>query len=94
MLIEDTDRAEVVRIAIEAFGGTLESFYYCFGQYDGVAISSFPDSITALSCVLSISGQGRIDFVQTTSLFSPEEGLHAMQHAGEVIGARTPPLKP
>jgi uncharacterized protein with GYD domain len=87
MLIEDTDRAEVVRIAIEAFGGTLRSFYYCFGMYDGLAISEFPDSATAFSCLLSIAGQGRVRNVSTTALFSPEEGLRAMQNAGAVLGA-------
>jgi len=93
MLLEDTDRAEVVRVAIAAFGGTLHSFFYSFGQYDGLAISQFPDAESALAAVLAISGQGRVDAVQTTALFSPEEGLNVMRHAREVIGAK-PPAKP
>jgi uncharacterized protein with GYD domain len=90
MLLEKTDRSEVVRVAIEAFGGTLCSFYYCFGKYDGVAIAEFPDSESALASVLAISAQGRINFVHTTPLFSAEEGLKAMLNAGDVIGGRQP----
>jgi uncharacterized protein with GYD domain len=94
LLLEKADRAEVVRVAIEAFGGTLQSFFYCFGKYDGIAISEFPDSESALASVLAISAQGRINFVHTTALFSPEEGLKAMRNAGEVIGSRQPPATP
>jgi uncharacterized protein with GYD domain len=92
MLIEPEDRADVVRTATEAFGGTLHSFFYCFGEYDGLSISEFPDSETALACLMSIFGQGRIHAVRTTTLFSPEEGLRAMRQAGEVIGQRQPPV--
>ncbi|MDB6103900.1 MAG: hypothetical protein JWO52_3899 [Gammaproteobacteria bacterium] len=94
LLLEKADRSEVVRVAIEAFGGTLRSFFYCLGKYDGLAISEFPDSESALASVLAISAQGRINFIHTTALFSPEEGLKAMRNAGEVIGSRPPPATP
>ena len=94
MLLEKSDREEVVRIAVEAFGGTLQSFYYCFGKYDGVAIASYPDSDSALASVLAISAQGRVHFVHTTTLFSAEEGLNSMRNAGDVIGASKPPATP
>jgi uncharacterized protein with GYD domain len=86
MMAEGTDRSEVVRLAIKGFGGELIAFFYCFGQYDGVAISRFPDSETALAAVLAISGQGRISTVHTTVLIEPEEGLRAMKHARDTIG--------
>src|SRR6185436_4135025 len=35
MMLEPEDRADVVRTATAAFGGTLHSFFYCFGRYDG-----------------------------------------------------------
>ena len=88
LVVEPDDRADVVRIATEAFGGTLHSFFYCFGQYDGVAISEFPDSETALACLMSIFGQGRVHAVHTTTLFTAEAGLRAMRQAHEVVGRR------
>ncbi len=91
MLLEPKDRAEVVRTAVEAFGGTLLQLYYCFGDYDAMAISDFPDNETALACVMSIFAQGRIDTVRTTPLLSAEEGLRAMRQAGSAVGAPAAP---
>ena len=92
MLTEETDRSEVVRVAIEAFGGKLHSFFYCFGQYDGLAISEFENSTAAFAAVLAITGQGRVSTAQTTALFSAEEGLQAMREAHLAIGQqRNPP---
>ena len=86
ILMENKDRSEVVRIAIEAFGGTLEAFYYSFGEYDGVAISRFSDPEAAFASLLAISGQGRISALQTTTLFAADEGLRAIRVAREIIG--------
>jgi uncharacterized protein with GYD domain len=88
-ILENSDRSEVVRVAIEAFGGTLHSFFYCFGKYDGIAISEFKDDETAFAALLAVVGQGRVRNVQTTLLFSPEEGLRAMRHAADVIDSAT-----
>jgi uncharacterized protein with GYD domain len=85
MISEETDRAEVVRLAVEAFGGTLHSFYYCFGEYDGIAISEFDNNETALACALAITGQGRISRVHTTTLVSAADGLRAMKQANRAL---------
>ena len=42
------DRSEAVRPAIERLGGSLESFDFCFGDYDVVAIFQVPDNVSAL----------------------------------------------
>ncbi|HEV7777935.1 MAG TPA: GYD domain-containing protein [Luteibacter sp.] len=81
MLTEGKDRAEIIRVAIEAFGGQLHSFFYSFGHYDGVAISSFPDQETALACGMAIFGEGRLITVDTTVLIEPDEGVRAMTRA-------------
>ncbi|SIT37114.1 putative GYD family protein [Paraburkholderia piptadeniae] len=86
MLLEPEDRAEVIRAATEAFGGTLHHFFYSFGEYDGVAISEYPDNETALASLMSIFAQGRISEVHTTLLFHADEGLRSLQLAREVIG--------
>ncbi|MBB5471125.1 uncharacterized protein with GYD domain [Paraburkholderia sp. CI2] len=87
MLLEPDDRAEVVRTATEAFGGTLHHFFYSFGEFDGVAISEYPDNETALASLMSIFAQGRINNVRSTLLFTAEEGLNSLRKAREVIGA-------
>jgi uncharacterized protein with GYD domain len=88
---EDINREEVVRLATEAFGGTLHSFFFCFGTYDGVAITEFPDERTALGCVMSIFGQGRLRGVHTTPLFMPAEGMKAIRKAQDVLRSRPSP---
>ena len=46
-----SDRAAVVRELAESAGGSLESYYWMFGQYDGLAVFSLPDSqIGRASC--------------------------------------------
>jgi uncharacterized protein with GYD domain len=85
MLVETEDRKEVVRMATEAFDGRLHHFFYCFGEYDGMAISEYPSHEAALASMMSIFGQGRISDVRTTVLFTPEEGMRAIRHAHEIV---------
>lgn len=86
ILLEDKDRAEVVRVSIEAFGGTLEAFYYCFGDFDGVAISRFENAESAFASLLAVAGGGKISAMKTTTLFAPDEGLRAIRVARKLIG--------
>jgi len=84
------DRADVVRTAVEAFGGTLHAFYYAFGEFDGVAISEFKDESTALGCVMLIYGQGRIQLVRTTTLFSQDATFEALAKAKVILDGPAP----
>jgi uncharacterized protein with GYD domain len=88
MVVEREDREEVVRLATEAFGGTLHHFYYCFGDYDGCAISEFADTETALACVMAVFGQGRVRSVKTTLLFTPDQGARAIGRAWDIVAKR------
>jgi len=85
MFMEQQDRQEVVRVAIEAFGGHLQQFYFCFGEFDGVAISDYPDNETAVASLMSIFGQGRLRAVKTTVLISPDEMIKAIQLTRKTI---------
>lgn len=82
---EKRDRAEIVTTAVKAFDGTLHHFFYCFGDYDGTAITEFDNYEMALACVTAIYAQGRIYHVQTTPLFTTEQALGAMNVAATVL---------
>ncbi len=87
-LLQDADkldREEVVRTATEAFGGTLHAFYFCFGAFDGVAITEFPDERIALACVMSMYGQGRLLNVQTTPLYPASDSVQAILYARSML---------
>lgn len=88
--VESRDRADVVRTATEAFDGKLLHFFYSFGEYDGVSITSFPDEKSALACMMFIYGQGRIRDLRTAPLFSAEEGIAAIEWVQLKLGLQPP----
>jgi uncharacterized protein with GYD domain len=65
-------RREAVAQAIKGLGGTLEAFYYAFGDTDVFAIVDMPDhaSTTAFSLIANAAGTAK---VQTTVLMTVEE---------------------
>ena len=73
MVTQPQDREEVVRVAVEAFGGKLHGFYFCFGDYDGACIAEFPNNETAMACLMSIFGEGGLLTLRTTPLMTPRE---------------------
>jgi uncharacterized protein with GYD domain len=67
-----TARRTVVKNAIETLGGSLESFYFVFGDDDVVGICDLPDNETAAAFALETSASGRVS-VSTSVLITPEE---------------------
>jgi uncharacterized protein with GYD domain len=65
-------RHDTVRSAIESLGGTLEAFYFAFGDEDVVGIMDMPDNETAAALAMEVSSSGRVA-VSTTVLLTPEE---------------------
>jgi uncharacterized protein with GYD domain len=67
-----TSRLEEVKRAIGALGGTVEAFYFSFGDEDSILVADLPDNETATAFALSVSVSGRVA-VSTTVLITPEE---------------------
>ena len=67
-----TKRRETVAQVIEGMGGTLESFYYAFGDYDVVGIADMPDNVSSVAFSLMVNASGVIN-AKTTVLLTPEE---------------------
>lgn len=76
------NREEVLRALIEKLGGRLVSFYYSFGEYDGVFISEMPDETTVTAAVLAAITPGHVKAVKTTVLLTTEQTMEAMRKAG------------
>lgn len=72
---------------VEALGGRLIGFYYCMGEYDGLAIYEAPDNATAMSAVLTVITPGHLQATKTTVLHSVEEAMEAMAKAGKLAYA-------
>ena len=78
------DRSVPVRELLQKLGGQLVGFYYCFGEYDVVALFEAPDDTTASALALAVAGPGHIKAYKTTKLFTVEETMEAMRKAGSL----------
>lgn len=76
------DRAAVVRTVVERMGGSLETFYYAFGDFDVVAVAELPDNVSAAALAMAIGAGGALKDYKTTVLMTMEEAIEAMRKAG------------
>ncbi len=65
-------RRDAVDQLIASMGGTLEAFYFSFGEYDGLCIVDAPDNIGTAAAALLVNASGAVQAV-TTVLLTPEE---------------------
>jgi uncharacterized protein with GYD domain len=65
-------RRGVIQKAIETLGGSLESFYFAFGDDDVLVTCELPDNETAAAFAMETSASGRVS-VSTTVLVTPEQ---------------------
>ncbi len=79
------DRTGILKAMIEKLGGRLICLYYCFGDYDGVAIAEYPDSVSAATACLSAISGGHVKEMKTTALLSASEMVQAMKKAGAIV---------
>ena len=78
------DRSEAIRGLIESLGGQLISFYYSFGDYDGVIITEAPDETTIATALVAAVSAGHVKALKTTTLLSAEDGMEMLRRAGEL----------
>ena len=65
-------RLEAGTAACESVGGTVESFYFAYGDTDVIGICDFPDASSAAAVSLLINSSGAIS-VTLTPLITAEE---------------------
>jgi uncharacterized protein with GYD domain len=78
------DRSVPVRELVQKLGGRLAGFYFCFGEYDVVALVELPDDSAATALALAAVSPGHLKVYKTTKLFSVEETMEAMRKAGSL----------
>jgi uncharacterized protein with GYD domain len=92
MVAKPQDRPSELKKAVEAFGGRVHSFFFAFGDFDGIAVVEFPDNENCAACALTLKGAGPNTVLKTTVLVTPEEGTNAMRRARMVSSGYTPPV--
>jgi len=65
-------RRAAAEAAIKGLGGTLEAFYFAFGDTDVFALADAPDNITVAAVSLAVSASGAVH-TKITALLTPEE---------------------
>ena len=65
-------RKQVAEQFFKSVGGTVEAFYYAFGETDVFAIVDFPDNVSAAAISLAGNGAGQAN-VKATVLITPDE---------------------
>lgn len=71
---------------IEGMGGSVEAFYYTFGERDVIVIYSAPDEATALALSMAVNQSGRVRLT-THPLLTVEDVDRA---ARKTVGYRPP----
>lgn len=79
------DRAKVMRGVVERTGGKLHAFYYCLGgEFDAIAIAEWADGVDLFAMHMAIDATGRYKYHKRIPIITAEEGLKAIQKAGQV----------
>lgn len=67
-----TSRRDALEKTAQSVGGTLDAFYFAFGETDVYLIVDLPDAAAATALSMSTSATGAVQ-VRTTVLITPEE---------------------
>ncbi|MGH8809287.1 MAG: GYD domain-containing protein [Noviherbaspirillum sp.] len=67
-----TKRREAVDELFKSMGGTVEAFYFAFGDTDVFVIGDLPDNATATALALRVNAAGAAT-CKTTVLITPQE---------------------
>lgn len=81
------DRIPALRRVVEAAGGTLESYYWMHGQYDGLAIVEVPSALKAAALSLGVSSTDLFTHYETHELIEPEQLVSLIRDAKTVRDA-------
>jgi uncharacterized protein with GYD domain len=65
-------REKAATDAVESVGGTVDSFFFAFGDTDVVVIADFPDTISAAALAVAV-GAGGGATVRTTVLLTAKD---------------------
>ena len=67
-----TSRRDAVAKMAEGLGGSLESFYFAFGETDGYVVLELPDNQAAAAASLAVNAAGAASS-EVVVLLTPEE---------------------
>ncbi len=82
LIADPQDRIAAIRAPIEKLGGRIHTSYFAFGEFDVLAITEFPDNVSAAAIAIAFAGGGAVKNLQTIPLLTTAEALEALKKAG------------
>jgi len=79
-------RRDAIEKVVADLGGTLEAFFFAFGEDDVYVIAELPDNTTAAAVSLVVGASGAVR-IKTAVLLTPEEVDRAVH---TTVGYRAP----
>lgn len=90
MLKQPQDRTDAARAVVEAFGGSLLGLYFCFGEYDVMAIIEAPDDESMAAGAMVLAASGAFSGGKTTKLITAADAKNVMERAAGFQPSYTP----
>lgn len=81
-----TARRKNLEKVLDSVGGSVEAFYYAFGEHDVIGIVDLPDNVAAAALATTLASSG-VGSVKTTVLLTAED----VDEAGKRKVKYTPP---
>ena len=90
MIDNPADREAAVRRVLDSVGARLETFYWMFGTYDGMAVVEASDSVTMAGVSTAIRSTGTVRS-ETHDLFASDDIHHILDTARTARASFTEP---
>lgn len=84
------DVRERVRAVADKLGGQVVDIWFSLGEYDITAILEYPDNVALAAASIVVLSGGALKNAKTTPLMTIEDGMTALQKAGEAAGLYKP----
>ncbi len=81
------NRREAIAKLMADAGGSLDAFYFAFGEHDVIVIATLPDNISAGGVAVASTSSGAVKALSTTVLMTAEEGQELMRKASSITYA-------
>jgi len=91
MIKNPTDRQAAASQITESLGGTLQSLHWMFGDYDGFAVASMPNSVSAAALSVAVASSGAFARATTTELFEADDQAAMLELAKTALASYQPP---
>jgi uncharacterized protein with GYD domain len=76
------DRIDGSTNGFEKLGGKLHTSFFAFGPFDVLAITEFPDNLSAAAISIAFVAGGAVSNIQTTPLLTAAQAVEALRKAG------------